>query len=121
MNNKTYNGYYNYETWSVALIIENDQALQEYWLERAQEQLDYAKEHGSSSEYWTEEQSAIYALAKELENDIEDSLMSGNDESNSIYKLLGAQLLHGALSEVNYDELAKEYIEQVKENAACVA
>ena len=34
---KTYNGYTNYETWNVALWIDNDEGSQEYWKEQAEQ------------------------------------------------------------------------------------
>lgn len=38
-NPNEYNGYPNYQTWVVALWIDNEQATQEYWQEQAQELL----------------------------------------------------------------------------------
>jgi hypothetical protein len=37
MNEKTYNGWTNYETWLVKLWIDNDEGSYHYWTERARE------------------------------------------------------------------------------------
>jgi len=113
MSNEPYDGYTNWETWSVALIIDNDQLLQAYWLDQASQELQYALDHGSTSEYWSIKESAIYALAKSIREEIADQW--DNVQFESVYALLFQQLMDGSLDEVNYDELATGYIEQAIE------
>ena len=40
MNNKEYNGWYNYETWMVNLWMDNDQGSHEMWREHARDSID---------------------------------------------------------------------------------
>jgi len=37
MTHKEYNGWTNYETWLVKLWIDNEQGSQDYWIERAEQ------------------------------------------------------------------------------------
>ena len=39
-NVKGYNGWSNYETWSVMLLIDNEQGSQAYWQEVAEDETD---------------------------------------------------------------------------------
>lgn len=78
----TYNGWTNYETWSVALLLANDKGSQDYWRERA-------------------EGREAYELSLELKHDHEE--LNPIDGNNDIY----AQLLAAAMSEVNWYEVAE--------------
>lgn len=78
----TYNGWTNYETWSVALHLDNDEGSQDYWREMAEE-------------------NNVYELSQELKFAHENN--NPIDVNNDIY----AQLLTGAISEVNWYEVAE--------------
>ena len=97
MTNKEYNGWYNYETWAVALWLDNEQGSQDYWLEVAE---DYRKRRIDN---------AKYAMAECLKQAHEEALpeVSG----------FAADLLGAAMSEVNWDEIAKHYIEMAAEQS----
>lgn len=77
----TYNGYTNYETWAVALWIDNNQGDSEYWQEQAGEAI------------------SIHELADQIKETHEEALpeVSG----------FAADLLNAAMSEVNWYELAE--------------
>ena len=47
MDEKEYNGWKNYDTWSLSLLIDNDQGLYEEFHEKVEE---FKKTHGSISE-----------------------------------------------------------------------
>ena len=84
----TYNGWTNYETWSVALLLDNDEGSQDYWRDRAEE-LD------------------TYELGQELKDE--------HDEGNPLTGNCDVfdQLLSAALSEVNWYEVAEHISETV--------
>lgn len=102
MADTMYNGYTNYETWNVSLWLDNDEDAQNHWTERAKE----VWEEAEAREHVTKDQAATYQLAKELKDCIEGALPPDLD---GMY----TDLLNAALSEVNWDEIAGHYIEEV--------
>ena len=107
-NEKKYNGWTNYETWNVALWLGNDAGSEEYWNERAQEAYDQA----SAEKTWTREENAAIWLRHILKGEIEDSAQDMLEAANQSASMF-ADLLNGALSEVNWHEIAEHYIENV--------
>ncbi len=95
-----YNGWTNYETWSVPLHIDNEQGSYNYWRERAREILTNAE----PTDYSSKEEMAKIDLA----NALKDEITEGNPlQDASLY----SQLLTGALGSVNWDEIAGHYID----------
>ena len=86
-----YNGWKNYETWVVALWIDNDQSTYNYSRELAQE---YRMPDG-----------AKYPLADALKSWVVNDLIP--DVSGLAGDLLGA-----ALDEVNWFEIAENYLSE---------
>jgi hypothetical protein len=101
MNDNTYNGWTNYQTWAAKLWIDNDQSSQEYWLERATECL-------SDNEGDTD--AARYDLANELQSQHEEFM----PEVSGIY----ADLMQSALGLIDWREIASSLIEDAQELAA---
>jgi hypothetical protein len=97
-DSKTYNGYANYETWSIALFIDNEQALTSDVLEKA---LAYTNEE------W-------YDFAQWLKDYAHDFL---GIETMHVY---AAQLLNASLDMVDWRELSYMYIANAKENKVLV-
>lgn len=103
----TYNGYTNYETWLVALHLDNDQASQDEWQAEARAALETAREGlESASDVPFDEQrvrsDATYLLARLLKEDIYDE----RPDPKGMY----ADLLNAALAVVNWPEIARNYI-----------
>lgn len=92
-----YNGWTNYETWAVALWIDNEQSTQEWALELARE----AK--GNDHER--------YELAQGLKSELEEAMP---DLGGSVW----SDLLGAAWSEVDWYEIADHYLQQVEEEAS---
>lgn len=90
-----YNGWTNYETWVVSLWLDNDQVTQEHWREQAAESLD-----GESVE------DATQILAERLQEEHEDSMPSEGVEGT-----MWGDLLSGALSDVNWSEIAQAMVD----------
>lgn len=99
---KTYNGWTNYETWAVKLWIDNEQGSQDYWNGQADEYLHYR--HRNTVE------EATYQLAQQLKDEFTDA-------APDLGATCWADLLNAALSEVNWHEIAASMIEEAQERA----
>ena len=104
MTEKTYNGWSNYETWAVALWLDNDEATYLNWREMAQQIRTAAPRlEQVFSGVWSEEQAACFALADQLRNEIEGG-------SPQLEPTLYSDLLGAALAEVNWTEIAEQLL-----------
>jgi hypothetical protein len=92
---KGYNGWKNYETWLVALWINNDQGTQETALDMARECKN--NEH------------ANYDVSHQLKDWIEEQNPL-NDNAD-----LFTDLLNAALSEVDWYEIAESFLNDIKD------
>ena len=104
---QTYNGYANYETWLVAVWIDNDQGNIDYWL-------DVARHHYSISEdrkYFTKKEEAIISLSEDMKEWYSYRVPDSDDIGG-----LWSDMLYAALGSVDWHELAGKYMEQVLEN-----
>ena len=101
---KTYNGWTNYETWCVALWLGNDGGGSDYWRTRAQEVYDEAE----PGEYaWQDRESeATGTLADEIESQHEEYSPAG---ISGVY----ADLLTAAAGKVDWRDIARHYIDDV--------
>ncbi len=95
-----YNGWRNYETWNVALWIDNDQGSYNQRQNMAQEAWDEAE----ANRDFTRTERATLDLATALEEWIDEL----SEDASLFTDLLGA-----ALSEVDWHEIAEHYIEDV--------
>lgn len=93
--NEKYNGYNNYETWLVALWIDNDQCYQSDVHELAEQNKD---DEGSCA-------SAIKAYVEEMP-DVSTAIENGG---------MVADLVNSTLSDVDWYELAEMYIKEIAE------
>lgn len=97
---KEYNGWTNYETWAVALWLDNDQ---KYMQELAQSTYDNAE----PERYFTRLERAQIDLEDAIKEYVTDS--NPLADTNSMY----ADLLNAAISIVNWSEISKNYLENV--------
>jgi hypothetical protein len=109
MNDQTYNGWANYETWLVGLWLDNDAGSYEYWRDQAEE---HWREAPSTEEVkkgtWSRENATKYNLADQIKEEIEDNTPLSNAG-------LYTDLLNGALSEVRWDEVAENFMSNIEE------
>ena len=96
-----YNGYNNYETWLIALWIDNDQYYQEAVHELAERYADDAGEHDLNGYA-----SAIKDFVEEMP-DVAGALENGG---------MVADMINSTLSSVDWYELAEMYMKEYKEN-----
>ena len=97
MSDETYQGYKNFETWTIALHLDNTYASHMYWTERANELLD--------------NDNAVFVLASEIQESLAAHPL---DDDVSVF----SSLLNSALSRVNWYEVAERFVETAKENLA---
>lgn len=98
-----YNGWEGgYETWLCSLWLDNDQGLYNYWRERTREVCDTAE---AEYEFLTDKQQAVSDLAEELKDWVEDN--SPLADTANLY----ADLLSGAISEINFHEIAEHWVD----------
>jgi hypothetical protein len=82
--------------------LDNDQYSQAHWRDQAEEQYREAEERNSR----TRRDVATYELADLLKAEINEAMP---ELPASMY----ADILGAALSEINYDEIARHYIDEV--------
>lgn len=116
-----YQGWTNYETWSVNLYMENDQPEAARWLEDAKSALVEAKPEYSTAEptrvLFTARENAVFALAETMKE-------AFGEEADRCFELLGgcesvmAQLLTGAVGAVEWREVARHWIDKIEEGVS---
>jgi hypothetical protein len=92
--NKRYNGWANYNTWTVNLWLSNVEAENRYWVEQARVVTMF---HGG------DRPKAVAALAVKMQKDI-------TDKAPALGGMYDA-LLRSALAEVDWYEIAEAFIE----------
>lgn len=113
MNNNTYNGWTNYETWVVNLWMDNSEGSYDYWREVAE---DIYNNKAQGNKYFTKLEDATVILADRLKDDHEqakDDIL----ENMKLESSLWADLLGAALSETNWREIAEHLLENVEVEA----
>ena|ERR1017187_4116827 len=106
-NDKGYNGWNNYETWNVALWIDNDQGSYSQRCEMAQEAYNEAE----ASKHQTRKEEAVSSLAKQLQEWVEEMNPLASEAS------MFSDLLSAALGDVDWYEIAGNFLEDVEEEA----
>lgn len=98
---KTYNGWTNYETWCVNLWMDNVRGSHNHWLAEAAAVWQYAE---PSDDVLSKSEKARYALA---------DLLKGyyDEEMPDLGASLWADMLNAAFSEVNWDEIANNLLD----------
>jgi hypothetical protein len=97
MTQEGYNGWTNYETWNVALWIDNSGGMQHHFAERAQDLWDRTED----------EDEATRLLAAEIEQWIDEQV----DELSATGFI--ADILGMAMGRVDHDEIAGHFIGEV--------
>ena len=108
---KRHNGWANYETWAVALWIGNEQGSYDYWREATQEA--WEEEDGTDDRA----SAAAFRLANRLKEEIEVAAQEWADGDGARPRpaCLYNDLLSAALSEVDWVEIARNWIDDIDE------
>jgi hypothetical protein len=101
-----YNGWTNYETWVVNLWMDNERGQQDYWADEARQ--CYGKARAKDS--LTQRDMAAIALADRI---IEEHGRAATEMLKQARYETGplADLLTGAMSAVNWDEIARSWVD----------
>lgn len=102
MSDARYNGWTNYETWAVALWLDNEPGDYDAMERMAQEAWDDAE----ATSYMTREQAARYALAEAIREEMTEAMP---DLGASMW----SDLLGAAVSSVDWYEIADHYLDDV--------
>jgi hypothetical protein len=97
---KSYNGWTNYETWCVALWIDNEQRSHDYWRTIANDLYEAVTPH----DVFTNSERARYDVADRLKEEI------GSEGLPELGASMYADLLNAALSEVDWPEIANSLL-----------
>ena len=106
---RRHSGWTNYETWCVNLWIgNNDEATYRHWQRRA----NYWNDADSTSEYWTQSESAKFNLADELKDSFEQGQVDALKEQATLF----SDMLGAAFEEVNWHEIAEGMLDALAES-----
>lgn len=107
LEDRSYNGWSNYETWAVNLWLSNTEEDYRYWRDAARYCLRASRAH-----HWvqrglgTPREAARYMLSDRLRDEVADACIGGVLD-------LSADLFSAALSEVNWHEVADAFLEDL--------
>lgn len=100
-----YNGWTNWETWSFNL----------HWDDAFSEDAQRAYDEAESDSTFTREENAAFLLADCIKEIAEETIDSAENKPS----LWTQDIINGYMSEVNFHEIARHYIDEVeKEQAA---
>ena len=102
-----YQGWRNYETWNVALWIDNDRRVYETVREWAKEAWEEAENPANHPYITDRDRRAVYTLADQIQELVEDGNPLASDAS------MYSDMLSAAISEVDWAEIATGRIEEV--------
>lgn len=105
-----YQGWTNYETWVVKLWIDQEEGDNRYWREAAQEIWEGAR----ADKTFSKKERAVADLSDRLKGQYEeakDDMLEQTRRSASVW----ADLLGGALQEVDWREIAESLLEDMEE------
>lgn len=100
VKDQTYNGWTNYETWNVALWLDNEEGSYHYVRDLL---ADAIETHGPDSD---DSDAAMFAFADSIEEMVTDS-------APDLGATMFADLLGAALSEVSWTEIARSIMDEV--------
>lgn len=104
MSDNRYNGWTNYETWNLALWIDNDHGSYEYWRDQAR---DAWRRTNEDEDTQARKDEATHALAQSLESETRDNAPA----VEGFY----SDVLSVAIGSVNFYEIAENWIDEVAE------
>lgn len=102
-----YNGWTNYETWVINLYMDNDQAQERFWSHEAKRAYSRATAGGA----FTRAEAAAFALEDRIKDEHQTAAQQMLEAAKYEFGPL-ADLLNGALCDVNWREIAKSWIER---------
>lgn len=112
MDEKTYNGWSNYETWATALWLDNEASSSAFWREQTRECREAAPDSRRVREWgFSPRESARLELAERLKEAIHEA---NPLDGASLF----SDLLWAAISEIDWHEIAGHYVAEVADEMA---
>jgi hypothetical protein len=107
MSDQTYNGWSNYATWGVALVLDNDEGTYPQVREMARDCRDAACEHPNvSGHIWDLEQAERFLFADQLKDYVESLCGLDDDLGVTEPTMMAKQVLQAGLADVDWQEIA---------------
>jgi len=101
-----YNGWANYETWTVSLWLDNEEHSYHYWRGEAQRhKRAAASDPRVGAGTWTADEAARLNLADQLKREVTDGVPL---RQAGMY----SDLLHAALSDVDWMEIVESWMSE---------
>lgn len=112
MAEQRYNGWANYATWGVALVLDNDEGTYNYVKDLARQLQDEIESgHPNVPEIWTAERALRFELADRLKDFTEELCgLEGEELGIPEPSLMAKQVLQAGLADVDWDEIAEHYV-----------
>lgn len=101
----THEGWTNYATWGVALVLDNEQATHEECRAQARAFVDSADRHDNVPAIWTAQQAAQFGMEDWIQEYVERLC-----ERDGM-PLMAQQLVAAGLAEVNWSEIAQSILD----------
>lgn len=101
-----HNGWANYETWIVYTWMNHNELLQK----RFSNMVLNAFLEAVPSEHFTKDEEAVIILSEKLKEFFEDWMYDESESISGVFK----DLLHGALSDVDWWEIASHSMEEME-------
>lgn len=112
-----HNGWKNYETWSVALIIDNDQRTERESRDVVRLAVMEARQDDPEARVVDEASHIKYRVADALKDWVERQLERNTEPSEAEpMSYLVSQLVHAALGEVDWDEIAESFLADLEDS-----
>lgn len=103
-----YNGWENYETWLVALWLDNDRESYNHVRELAAGCRNEAPDHYNVPDVWTAEETTLFTLADQVRELVESTTPDIEDGTG-----LFTDLIDHSLREVDWQEIASSILSEV--------
>ena len=119
MGDGTYNGWTNYATWGVALVLSNDRSTYDETREYAAEYRRNAPTDDRVREgIWTAGQCERFMLADRLREDVELMCEDATEGADETPQLMTRQIISASLADVDWHEIAVNILSELDESAA---
>lgn len=107
-----YNGWANYATWGVALVLDNEESSYRHVRATLEGiRADAFKEQGQPDE-WTEADSTRYRFAEFLKGYVEELCGLESHPAGGKPSLMARQVIQAGLAEVDWDEIARNIMSE---------
>lgn len=116
---ETYNGWKNYATWGVKLVLDNDEGTYLEVREMTRAAIEDAPADPNVPDIWTAEQAARFNLADSIK-DYTEELCGLGGEAYGLPELpmMAQQVIGAGLAEVDWQEIADALVRDEQEQAA---